>query len=969
MSDEPDRIDAQFVGRERELGILEDAWRIAKSGRSRVVLVGGTIGIGKSMFVRRFLDRHADAQVFACTCLDLESPPPLSLWHELCFETERVANAVFPGRGDIDGLGDAATDRIVAWLIHVIDSLPTILFVDDLHWADADSITLLRRVALRLRHVPLLIIATYRDNEREPTSPFHFQIPALLRETDATQVVLPPLDEKTTRYVISQSFPLTPVDLERLTDYMQCYAQGNPLATNELLNALQREGILGTGDGVNSHWRLGDLSRVIVPPISHSIVDGLVARAGDDGKALLEVGTVFGYRVRASQFTLWRELAGLDDAAFRRAIDRSIAVGMLAEEADGTIRFAHPLARESLVKTLAGSRRIELHRQIGEHLSQAAAPEIEEVAHHLFWGRHPQALDWLLRAAERAQQRGDWSTAALRLEEASSLARVIDGHAQAAGWMIYRAAVLLRFTDLSRAINLLESARTLALDIGDATLSAGTRYHLGFLKCWNGQITAGVREMAAAIYEIESLSQTEFESLQLVESFGSRERGEHRGTLIGWYALTGRYREAIELSTPFVESSGDGSYGQPKASRHPIADGYAGRAASLAMLGQPDQAIVLFEYAQQTFAAVGNNVQVGWTCLAEFMHVVTPYASDNRVRRDWLFTRMIEMDATDNLPGGVRLADIATMFVNLNDGDWHTAREAADRVYASEALRWIAAPVLAELAVHNGDSEAFSRIIVAALPAGPATEPGSKIYTTSLRLMYLSVLDAMFSGDADGVAAWVEALERWIAWSGSVVGRAELAIARGIQAIMAGSLKDVEVFARDAIQHSLSPRRPATLATAKRTLAFALLMRGRISEAHSEIESALTIARHCHNLLEEGLCLLLLSRIQGQLPSAQQAQKTREAAMSILTGLGSVAWLSYNELTEARTQPVTLPALTRRETEVMQLVANGLTDAEIAGTLDVSRRTVTTHLSSIYAKLQVSSRAAATRIVVERGLI
>jgi len=60
--------------------------------------------------------------------------------------------------------------------------------------------------------------------------------------------------------------------------------------------------------------------------------------------------------------------------------------------------------------------------------------------------------------------------------------------------------------------------------------------------------------------------------------------------------------------------------------------------------------------------------------------------------------------------------------------------------------------------------------------------------------------------------------------------------------------------------------------------------------------------------------------------------------------------------------------LTAREVDVIRLVAEGLSDAEVAERLFIARRTVTSHLTSIYTKLGVSSRAAATRFAVEQGL-
>jgi DNA-binding NarL/FixJ family response regulator len=71
-----------------------------------------------------------------------------------------------------------------------------------------------------------------------------------------------------------------------------------------------------------------------------------------------------------------------------------------------------------------------------------------------------------------------------------------------------------------------------------------------------------------------------------------------------------------------------------------------------------------------------------------------------------------------------------------------------------------------------------------------------------------------------------------------------------------------------------------------------------------------------------------------------------------------------------RPAPAAYPAgLTAREVEVLRLVAQGLTDAQVAEQLILSRRTVSTHLTSIYGKLQITSRSAATRFAVENGLV
>ncbi len=94
---------------------------------------------------------------------------------------------------------------------------------------------------------------------------------------------------------------------------------------------------------------------------------------------------------------------------------------------------------------------------------------------------------------------------------------------------------------------------------------------------------------------------------------------------------------------------------------------------------------------------------------------------------------------------------------------------------------------------------------------------------------------------------------------------------------------------------------------------------------------------------------------------ALAAQGTAEMALTAPTGPPSTP--------PAKTSPTYPAGLTAREVEVLRLVAQGLTDTQVADQLVISRRTVNWHLTSIYSKLQVSSRSAATRYAIEQHLI
>ena len=79
--------------------------------------------------------------------------------------------------------------------------------------------------------------------------------------------------------------------------------------------------------------------------------------------------------------------------------------------------------------------------------------------------------------------------------------------------------------------------------------------------------------------------------------------------------------------------------------------------------------------------------------------------------------------------------------------------------------------------------------------------------------------------------------------------------------------------------------------------------------------------------------------------------------------------VSASQSTNVKTLPTYPGGLTTREVEVLRLVAQGLTDAQVAQRLVISPRTVNWHLTSIYSKLQVSSRSAATRYAIEHTLV
>lgn len=973
---EDDRAYPRLAGRDREIRVLEEALASIRGGRGRLVLVGGEIGIGKTALVRQFLDAHAGDGLTALIgrAYDLAATPPFALWRDLLRSPD--ARPIVPPDWDWMLAGEQGNplDRFAEWLAGVTRDGPVAIRLEDIHWADAESLELLRQLAWRIGNLPVLILATYRDVDIGRDNPLYQQLPALLRESDAIHITLHRLDRAATQTLVAEGRRLLPLDLERLTEYVYTASQGNPLVCHEVIRTLRAENVLEPGDHDEACWRLGALDRLVVPPLVRQIIDGRVAQLGNDGRGVLEIAAVLGEEIPASRLELWRDLAGVDEASFRQTIDRAIEQYLLVEvDRPGLLRFHHTLVRESLYDGVGLVRRQDLHRRIGKALADSGHPDVEEVAVHLYLARDPAGVDWLVRAAEQAQQVGGWVTAATRFEEAVEISRYTPGSGRTVGWLLYRAALMRRFSDVRRSLELLDEASAVARSTDDAALVVGTRYHRGFVLCWAHQVQAGIAAMEAAAAEMERLSDEDYAHLQVVESFGSRGRGEHRGTVIAWNSMIGRYREALDQSASLDVGAAPVVAGRQGLSRSAVGDGYTGRAVGLAMLGQPERTPQLFEAARQSYASISHSHQLGWSYLDELLHVVLPYHADDIGRREWLVREAASAWERSGRSGGAPPAAIAGLPLHLIEGNWQAVRATAERIDRADRIGWFVAPALATIAVHSDDRQMFSRAIADMLPAGPDTRPGTTVYTAGFQLLYLSALRCVLWGEPEAAPPWLDAMERWLDWSGAVPGRAELAVARAVHAFATARLADIDRYARDAVRLASSPRQPLVLAMARRLLARSLVHAGLTDEARAELDRSIAVAQACRNRLDEATGMMMLSELQSRDGQTEQARATLDAAVDIFTEMGATSWSSFVArvrdwwgMAESGTQP---RRLSPRETEVLRLVANGLTDAEVAKQLHLSRRTVTTHLSSIYEKLGVSSRAAATRIGVERHLI
>ena len=198
-----------FIGRAAALDRLRVAMGEAVAGRTRMVLVEGEPGIGKSRLASELADVARQAGIPTCwgRCHDDEGAPPLWPWVQVLralgvddLQTPHLRSvlaALLPELGPAihdDLAADAARFRLYDVVREAIERAaaerPAVLVLDDVHWADASSLRLLRFLAVELRDAAVLVVVTFRDTEEAEKTAFGDTLADVGRQPDAERLRL-----------------------------------------------------------------------------------------------------------------------------------------------------------------------------------------------------------------------------------------------------------------------------------------------------------------------------------------------------------------------------------------------------------------------------------------------------------------------------------------------------------------------------------------------------------------------------------------------------------------------------------------------------------------------------------------------------------------------------------------------------------------------------------------------------------
>lgn len=940
-----------LIGRGSEIAALGELAERARAGRGSLVLVPGEAGVGKTVLSRHVLG-DGSLRMFEAAARQAGTAPYGPL-----VEVLRAHRRHVPGVPDADALlAELASDqraehavvleRLAGLFVSACGERPTGVLLDDLQWADEGTLEVLMGLAPLVESEPVLVIGTYRSDELTRTHPLRRLRSELRRQRRLHEIGVEPLGGEDTAVLLEH------VCGERIAESLLRTVLdrtgGVPFFVEELGSALLAGARLRSAPG---GLELRDATAV---PLPDTIRDAVLLRAaGLDSATHVSLGVA---AALGQEFDpeLAAMLAGLE-----RWPEEALRRGVVVEQSEGRLAFRHDLVREAFYDAVPWAQRPPLHRQIAERLEERGAPPAT-VAQHWAKGRDPdRARRAFLRAAEQF-----CAVYACR-DGAQAIRRALDlwpegleepGRLDALerlGEAAQRAGDLTGSVRAWREAASGRRARSEAGPLGDALRGASSVLELQ--GSWEDALET--RQQAATAFA-EAGRPADAANERLAAAAHLRSAASFQASLM---VLQHAKAEAIEAQRPDIAARVLALEGNVRTR--------LGEGPAAVALVQDALALALEQNLAGAAAEVYHRLADSYEHVGEYRAARATYEA------------AVGYCSANALEPMSQLCLGCLSVVLRHTGDWEQSMALCRQVLASPATtphgRAAASGTLGLILALRGERRSARALLL------EAATIARRIELVGMELLSgwgLAVVEQPRSGAVAAERCRV-VLERWQAteerhyvisplrWAATVFAEA------GEHAALTACTTALNEIAADTGQDE-----------AASALAHAL---GELALLGGENDQAAAHFRHALNLLGE--VAAPLERIESQRRAAAAlvaggrsdeaieclvaAHRTarrlgaRPVAERLARNLQALGEQAERRLGRLAADQARHEGLTRRELDVLRLLATGRTDREIGRELFVSHRTVEHHVRSIRMKLDCRSRTEAARRAVELGLV
>ncbi len=963
-----------LVGRREVMSQLREGMARAAAGDGGALLLTGEAGIGKTRLGEEAakLARGSGFRVVTGRA----GPGEQSLPYTLVLESfGTFLRGLEPGRrrsvtaglsslgrlfSDLDlpqpsSLGDPALEKtqLFAAVARLMERLareaPLFLFLDDLHWADAASLELTLRLSRGLAGRPVLLLGTWRPREAEARRELRLLMPEVRRGGAwAEEVAVAPLDPEAAASMVAGL--LEGEVPEPVRRHFATRSGGWPLFVEALVRTARGHGQLAARGGV---WYLSPERKPDLPSELREVVRERLERLEDAERAVLELAAVAG---RDATLPVLIRAGGLTEEASLAVLERLEGVGLLEEalrQGGVAYVFTHPLFQEEVYAGLTEAVRQRRHLAVAQALEAVVPEDVAAVGRHYAAAgpaaRGPRALRAILAAAEDAWRMHAHEEAARHWQAALELARG-EGSAELVAQILERLGEAWALMgEAAAAATFWEETLNLHRARENAAGAARLCRRLAWVE-WDLGRTAAARAHIAEGLALarEGPAAPEQAELQHARAVLSRRRGD-----------------LAELGAAALELTGlAGALGSARCS----ALAHLAHAALCLARGEFADALAhalrgmeAAREAEDLLLAVRAKDVAGLLAFAVGDHLLCRRLGEEGV----ILARQLE------LPPAQTNARVHLALAAFLAGDWDEAGRQAvwgvslARQYEMPRLLAVGLGVQGMLSFHRGDDAAAAACAREAGECyhaeGSGGEYGGPAAATVQALLHL------VRGEA-GIA--LELTRPFLTQPAMAISPLCLAV-----------LVEASVAVGEWNSAAQGLWRLESFGAAGNPYAAALALRGA-----AQLRRAAGEGQDAAALLEQAQAAftamgLPFEAARARCEWATQVLEDRPAAAkeaatescAVFTEMGArrqaaVARQILRRLGARLPGPRRRGPLSLRELEVARLVAQGLTNAQIAARLTLSTRTVENHLQRVYRRLGLPSRAALARYLAERGL-